>query len=164
MMLPEVLHKAKWDTLSYYLKFERIALAVIMLMISTIAVYAIIIACAKIVGDMLIGESFLDQAALKDTFGLLLTIVILLEFNHSIYVAMTKHLGALQARMLVLITVLVIARKLMLMDFTGIEAQTLFGFGALLLALGGLYWLISNVDRFRSTISAEDREAGATKS
>jgi len=45
----------------------------------------------------------------------------------------------------------------MLMDFTTIEAQTLLGFGGLLLALGGLYWLISNGDRDRREVSAEAR-------
>ncbi len=159
MMLREVLRKARTDSPSYYLQFERIGLAIIMLIISAITVYAIIIACVRIAGDMLAGQSFLDQAALKDTFGLLLTIVILLEFNHSLFLAMTKHLGALQARMLVLITILVIARKLMLMDLGGIDALTLFGFGALLLALGGLYWLISNVDR--PAVSAGKQEAGS---
>jgi len=45
---------------------------------------------------------------------------------------------------------LVIARKLMLMDFTTIEAQTLLGFGGLLLALGGL--LLADLEwRPRST-------------
>jgi len=88
---------------------------------------------------------------LKDTFGLILTILIVLEFNHSVYVALTEHSGAIQARILVLITILVIARKLMLME-------TLLGFGGLLLALGGLYWLISNRDRDRREVSAEARD------
>jgi uncharacterized membrane protein (DUF373 family) len=96
---------------------------------------------------------------LKDTFGLILTILILLEFNHSVYIALTEHSGAIQARILVLITILVVARKLMLMDFTTIEAQTLLGFGGLLLALGGLYWLISNGDRDRREVSAEARDS-----
>jgi uncharacterized membrane protein (DUF373 family) len=106
-----------------------------MLMLSTITVYAIVITATKLVGDMLLGEAFLDQAALKDTFGLILTILILLEFNHSVYVALTEHSGAIQARILVLITILVIARKLILMDFTTNESQTLLGFGGLLLAM-----------------------------
>ena len=47
----------------------------------------------------------------------------------------------------------------MLMDFTTIEAQTLLGFGGLLLALGGLYWLISNGDRDRGEVPAEARDS-----
>jgi uncharacterized membrane protein (DUF373 family) len=158
MMAPKRSYRARWGNFSYYLQFERIALALVMLMLSIMTVYAIVIAAIKIVGDMLLGEAFLDKAALQDTFGLILTILILLEFNHSVYVGLTEHSGAIQARILVLITILVIARKLMLMDFTAIEAQTLLGFGGLLLALGGLYWLISNGDRDRPEVSAESRE------
>ena len=156
--MPKRPYRERWGNFSYYLQFERIALALVMLMLSAITVYAIVITATKLVGDMLLGEAFLDQAALKDTFGLILTILILLEFNHSVYVALTEHSGAIQARILVLITILVIARKLMLMDFTTIESQTLLGFGGLLLALGGLYWLISNGDRHQREISAEARE------
>ena len=93
--------------------------------------------------DAIVLYGFLDKAALQDTFGLILTVIILLEFNHSIYVALTHHTGAIQAR----IVVLVIARKLMLQDISALDFQTLLGFGGLLLALGGLYWLISDGDR-----------------
>ena len=137
-----------------YLQFERIPLALIIVLITIVAAYAIVVAVMKLVSDMLLGEAFLDKAALQDTFGQFLTILILLEFNHSVYVALTNRSGALQARMLVLITIMVIARKLMLMDFTAIEAQTMLGFGGLLLALGALYWLLSSSDHNRREASA----------
>jgi hypothetical protein len=38
----------------------------------------------------------------------------------------------------------------MLKDFEAIDFQTLAGYGGLLLALGGLYWLISDGDRRRA--------------
>jgi hypothetical protein len=55
----------------------------------------------------------------------------------------------IQARIVVLIAVLVIARKLMLQDFASTTLQTMLGFSGLLLSLGGLYWLISDGDRRR---------------
>ncbi len=91
---------------------------------------------------------------------MILTILILLEFNHSIYVALTQRLGAIQVRTVVLITILVIARKLMLRDFETLDVQTLLGFGGLLLALGGLYWLISrrrSAERSRGCARAAGR-------
>ena len=146
----ELPHRMAPGKFSYYLQFERIALVLVMLLLSAIAAYAIVIAGIKVVSDMLLGETFLDKAALTDTFGLILTILILLEFNHSVYVALTERSGAIQARILVIITILVIARKLMLLDYSAAGAETLLGFGGLLLALGGLYWLISNADLHRS--------------
>jgi uncharacterized membrane protein (DUF373 family) len=149
-MAPKAPMQPGWSKYINYARFERVALACIMVMIAAIAAVAIVWTGIKIVSDMLVGAPFLDKAALQDTIGLILVILILLEFNHSILVAMTERSGAVQVRMLVRITVLVVTRKLMLMDFTAINAQTLLGFGGLLLALGGLYWLICDTDRRRA--------------
>jgi uncharacterized membrane protein (DUF373 family) len=157
-MALETFTMAKWSKLASYGQFERIALGSVMLLLAVITVFAIIFAAIRLFADLALGEAFLDKAALQDTFGLILTIVILLEFNHSIYVALTQRLGAVQVRMVVLIAILVIARKLMLRDFETLDYQALLGFGGLLLALGGLYWLISDGDR-RCAHAAKDGEA-----
>lgn len=142
--------REEWRKLSAYGQFERLALLCILFLVGAIIVYAVVLSAIRLIADFAMGEAFLDKAALQDTFGLILTVVILLEFNHSIFVAITERLGAIQARTVVLIAVLVIARKLMLQDFEKLDLQTLLGFGGLLLALGALYWLISDGDRRRS--------------
>ena len=149
----------QWRKYCTYPQFERIALACIMLMIGVIAVFAIVFTGIKLTGDLLLGETFVDRTALQDTLGFILTILILLEFNHSVFVSLTQRSGAIQVRMLVRITILVVARKLMLIDFAAADAWTLLGFGGLLLALGGLYWLISNSDRPRPASSAAGEPA-----
>jgi uncharacterized membrane protein (DUF373 family) len=146
-MAPKESSNARWRAFLDYMQFERIALACVLLMIGAIAIYAIVIAATKLGADMLAGEAVLDRTMLQDTLGSILIILILLEFNHSVWVALTERSGAIQARILVRITILVIVRKLMLMDFTAASAETMLGFAALLLALGGLYWLISDGDR-----------------
>ena len=123
-MALQAFNTSKWPKLASYAGFERIALGSVLVMLGAITVCAIVFVAIKLVSDLALGESFLDKAALQDTFGLILTIVILLEFNHSIYVAMTQGSGAVQTRIVVLIAVLVIARKLMLKDqITRMESQ-----------------------------------------
>jgi len=141
-----------------YARFERIALGCVLVILSAISVYAIGALVIKLSGDFTLGEAFLEKAALQDTFGAILTILIVLEFNHSIYVALTHKTGALQVRTVILLTVLVIARKLMLQDFNEMTTQTFLGFGALLLALGVIYWLISNADRMHAAAAAPPTE------
>jgi uncharacterized membrane protein (DUF373 family) len=150
---------AKWSKLASYPQFERIALGSVLLMLGIITVFVIVFVAIKLVADLALGEPFLDKAALQDTFGLILTIVILLEFNHSIYVALTERTGAIQARIVVLIAILVVARKLMLRDFEALDYQSLLGFGGILLALGGLYWLISDGDRRRAQAAMHEAPA-----
>lgn len=152
--------KSRWSEYLDYRHFERIALVCILIMIGVIAAFAIVFTAIKLVGDLQLGAAFVDRAALPDTIGLILIILILLEFNHSVLVSLTEHSGATQVRMLVRITILVVARKLMLIDFSAIPALTLLGFGGLLLALGGLYWMISDGDRRQhSPLEVNGREA-----
>jgi len=145
----------EWRKLSAYGQFERVALVCVLIMLGLVIVYALVVAAIKLVGDLGLGESFLDKAALQDSFGLILTIVILLEFNHSIYVSLAERSGAIQVKTVVLIAILVIARKLMLKDFDTFDLNALLGFGGLLLALGGLYWLIADGDRRRAQAAKE---------
>jgi uncharacterized membrane protein (DUF373 family) len=156
--------KADWARLAGYAEFERAALVCVMVLLSILTAVAIVFAAIKIVADFTLGETFLDKAALQDTFGLILTIVILLEFNHSVFVALTHRTGAIQTRIVVLIAVLVVVRKLMLLDISVLDFWTLLGFGGLLLALGALYWLISDGDRRQAQAAArESHEASGAR-
>ena len=92
---------------------------------------------------------FIEVAAFKDTFGPILTILILLEFNHSIVSALRRRAGSIQVSIIVLITITVIARKLILLDYASATPESLVGLGGLALALGALYWLIADVERRR---------------
>jgi uncharacterized membrane protein (DUF373 family) len=155
-MARKAFSKADWRKLADYERFEQVTLVCVMVLLGLLTAFAIVFAAAKIVGDLALGEAFLDKAALQDTFGLVLTIVILIEFNHSIFAALTHHTGAIQARIVVLIAVLVIARKLMLLDISALDAATLLGFGGIMLALGALYWLITDADRRHARAAAKE--------
>jgi uncharacterized membrane protein (DUF373 family) len=152
------LTRADWRRIAGYERFEQIALVCVMVLLGVLTTFAIVYSAVKIVADVMLGETFLDKAALQDTFGLILTIVILVEFNHSIFVALTHHTGAIQARIVVLIVVLVIARKLMLLDVSALDAPTLLGFGGIMVALGGLYWLITDADRRHAQAARKESE------
>jgi uncharacterized membrane protein (DUF373 family) len=69
--------------------------------------------------------------------------LILIEFNHSIALAISRRSGVLQARPIILITIMVIARKVILLDFANATFEQLVGIGAVALAFGLLFWLIN---------------------
>jgi uncharacterized membrane protein (DUF373 family) len=138
--------RQKLHALADYECFERIALRFTQFLLAAITAFAIVLVTIQLVRDFGLGEAFMDKAVLQDTFGSILIVLILLEFNHSVHVAIKHRTGAIQVRMVVLIAVLVIARKLMLLDYSTADVRTLLGFGGLLLALGGLYWMISHSD------------------
>ena len=138
--------RQKLLALADYDRFERLALRYLQLLLAAVTLFAMVLVTIDIVRDFGLGEAFMEKEVLQDTFGNILIVLILLEFNHSVHVAIKHRTGAIQARMVVLIAVLVIARKLMLLDYATADVRTLLGFGGLLLALGGLYWMISHSD------------------
>ena len=148
MFLLDVFRKqAKGRTI--YEWFEQIVLSILVLIICLVIVYSLIIVAIKIFEDLVSGVGFIETVALKDTFGLTLTVIILVEFNHSIVLAIRQRSGAIQVRIVVLITIIVLARKLVLLDYAAASVETLLGLGGLALALGGLYWLISDGEQRR---------------
>jgi uncharacterized membrane protein (DUF373 family) len=130
-----------WKQLSYE-AFERIASRIVMFFISIIIVYSIVLMAITLVEQIRLNSTYLDTESLRDVFGSILTILIMIEFNHSIAIALSRRTGVLQARPIVLITILVIARKVILLDFTTATFAQLAGIGALALAFGLLFWLI----------------------
>jgi uncharacterized membrane protein (DUF373 family) len=129
-----------------YDRFERMALRYTQFLLIAITVYAMALVTIDLVRDFGLGEDFMDKAVLQDTFGSVLIVLILLEFNHSVQLAIKHRTGAVQVRMVVLIAILVIVRKLMLLDYANVDVRILLGFAGLLLALGALYWVVSHSD------------------
>lgn len=132
-----------WKKFLSYELFERIASRIVMLFIAIIIVYTLVLMGMTLFDQIKFSPAYIDTESLKDVFGSILSILILIEFNHSIALAISKRSGVLQARPIVLITILVIARKVILLDFTTATFEQLVGIGAIALAFGLLFWLIS---------------------
>jgi uncharacterized membrane protein (DUF373 family) len=141
--------KSKIGIYELYTRFELVVSAVLLVFVSIIIVYSIVILGTTLVGEFIGGFRGFEITALKDTFGLILTVLILVEFNHSIALAIRRRVGVLQARVIVVIAIIVIARKLILLDYATTDLPTLLALAGLALALGALYWLLSEIERRR---------------
>jgi uncharacterized membrane protein (DUF373 family) len=129
-----------------YERFEFIVSGILLVIISIIIVYSLVLVVITLAADFRADIYFAQNGALKDTFGLILGLLILVEFNHSIALSMRRHSGVLQVRIIVLIAIIVIARKLILLDYANTAVNTLLGLGGLALSLGALYWLLTDVE------------------
>jgi len=132
-----------WKQFLAYETFERVASRIVMFFISIIIVYSLILMAITLVNQFRLNPTYLDTESLRDVFGSILTILILIEFNHSIALALSSRSGILQARTIVLIAILVIARKVILLDFAAATFEQLVGIGAVALAFGLLFWLMN---------------------
>ncbi len=135
--------KRLWKEMTYYERFEQIVSRIVMVLIAALIVYLLIFIAVDLFDEFKRGLALADVEALKDVFGSILTILILIEFNHSIALALSKRSGVLQARFVVLIAILVIARKVILLDFGTATFEQLIGISGIAIAFGLLYWLIN---------------------
>jgi uncharacterized membrane protein (DUF373 family) len=135
--------KRRWKDLAPYELFEQITSRIVMFFISIVIVYSLILMGIELSEQLGLGLTFIENESLRDVFGSILTILILIEFNHSIAVALSKKSGILQARPIVLITILVIARKVILIDFNTATFEQLIAISGMAVAFGVLYWLMT---------------------
>jgi|SRR6185437_312144 len=125
-----------------YERFEGLVSRLIMVVLGFLTLYALGAAGIELVNDLRLGADFIEKELLQDTFGSILTVLILLEFTHSVYASIKNRSVVIEARAIVLIAVIVVARKLILVDFKSATLEQVGAYGGIALALGVLYWLL----------------------
>ena len=133
-----------WPALTAYQRFE----AAVAFLLTVIIAAIIVIALARLivtVAERLILQSLnpLEHTVFQDVFGEILTLLIALEFNHTLQYVVSRRKGIVQARVVVVIALLALARKVIVTDLTSPSPGWLLGLGALILSLGLAYWLLS---------------------
>ena len=152
--------KQEWHTFTSYERFEQVVTRIIMAFVAIVIVYSVILVGIELIEDFMLGRAFMDKELLQDVFGSILTVLILLEFNHSIAASLKHRSGVVQARIVVLVGILVIVRKIILLDFKEASWETLAGHAGVALALGALYWLMRMAGERH--VTAQRREPAPT--
>ena len=135
--------QGNWKRFLSYDVFERAASRTVMIFIAIIIVYTLVLMGMTLFVHIKFSPAYIDTDSLKDVFGSILSILILIEFNHSIALALSRRSGILQARPIILITILVIARKVILLDFATATFEQMIGIAAIAVAFGLLFWLVN---------------------
>ena len=89
--MPDFGLQRDWKQFLTYEMFERVASRIVMLFISIIIVYSLILMAITLVDHFRLNPTYLDTESLGDVFGSILTILILIEFNHSIAFAISSR-------------------------------------------------------------------------
>jgi uncharacterized membrane protein (DUF373 family) len=140
-------YKTQWYVLTYYQRFESaiaLALTVVIGLIILVAFYRL---CVAVVAGLLWGAlDPLEHTVFQAVFGQIMTLLIALEFNHTLRYFVTRHQSIIQTRVVVLIALLALARKFIIFDIHETTPGDMLGFAALTLALGVTYWLMRERD------------------
>src|SRR6266404_8208916 len=139
--------RAGWAVLSYYQRFEGIVALVLTLVIGLIILVALFRLSFGVVSGLLLGAlDPLDHGAFQTVFGETLTLLIALEFNHTLQYVVKREQSIIQTKVVLLIALLAIARKLIVFDLRDVGPAEMLGLAAVALALGITYWLVRERD------------------
>ncbi|WP_198034299.1 phosphate-starvation-inducible PsiE family protein [Acidihalobacter ferrooxydans] len=138
--------------MTLYERFEQ----VVALLLATLIAAIIVIALWNLMRQvffMLVHGSLnpLDHSVFQSVFGMILTLLIALEFKHSILRVLDRQEHIVKVRTIILIALLALARKFIVLDLGTVDALQLAALGFATLALGAVYWLLrERYDRARA--------------
>lgn len=143
-----------------YGRFERVVGLVLSVCVSLVILFALLHLIQGLVASFAAGLGEFDYGVFQSLFELILTVLIALEFNHSLTEVVKGKGSLIQVKTVVLIGILVVVRKFILIEIDSMSAVVLFSLAAAILALGIVYWLVVDVDR-RASEEAEPDGTGS---
>ena len=139
--------REQWGILTYYQRFESTVGLVLTVIVGLIILIALYRLCETVVAGLLFGVlDPLDNNVFQGVFGEILTLLIALEFNHTLQYVVAHEQSIIQTKVVLLIALLALARKFIILDLNDVSAEQLWGLAAATLVLGVTYWLIRERD------------------
>jgi uncharacterized membrane protein (DUF373 family) len=135
--------KAHWAVLSYYQRFESLVAIVLTLVIGLVILVALFRLSVSVLAGLIFGAfDPLDHGVFQGVFGEVMTLLIALEFNHTLQLVATRQQSIIQVKVVVLVALLALARKFIILDLRETSPEQLLALAATTLALGAVYWLV----------------------
>ena len=137
----------EWKLLTFYEKFEQIVAFILVSLISIVIISALYRLSVKTFAMLTMDEAdFTNPEVFQTLFGMIMTLLIAMEFKHSILKVVSRQDSIIQVKTVVLIAILAISRKFIILDTKSFSAQDIAALSAALLALGVVYWLMRERD------------------
>ena len=139
--------RGRWPALTLYHRFE----STVALMLTLIISMVILVALYRLLVGVLTGLVFgaldpLEHTVFQVVFGEIMTLLIALEFNHTLQHVVNRAQIIIQTKVVLLIALLAATRKVILLDLKEMEVGATLGLAAIILVLGITYWLVREQD------------------
>ena len=155
--------RVAWPALGFYERFEQVVCLIITFLIACLIAAATWHLVARVAELLLLDAADpANQAVFQAVFGMVMTVLIALEFKHSMLGVLERKHGIIQVRSVVLLALLALVRKFIIIDATKTEPMTLVGLTLTVLALGGVYWLVGDQDRRDAEAAVGEGRDGAS--
>ena len=146
----------RWALMTAYERFEQVIALVLSFMIAVVVVLALVQIIVRVLPLLVSGGvDILEHGVFQALFGTIMTLLIAMEFKHSIVRAALRQDSVVQVKTVILIALLALSRKFIILDTAATEAATIGALAGATLVLGIVYWLLrERDDRSRAATSA----------
>jgi uncharacterized membrane protein (DUF373 family) len=143
---PLQIFRDEWAIMNFYERFEQLVALVLSAVIAVIVLVSLL-QLVQIVFRLLLVDAFnpLDHKVFQSVFGMIMTLLIAMEFKHSIVRVALRRDSIIQVKTVILIGLIALARKFVILDPETSPAKIAALAGATL-ALGATYWLLRERD------------------
>lgn len=133
--------------MTFYEKFEQVIALILTFVISIVVIAALYRLIENAYSLLVLGLiDPIQPQSFQTIFGMIMTLLIALEFKHSILKVVLRRESIIQVKTVVLIALLAVSRKFIILDIEKYSASTILALAASLLALGIVYWLMRERD------------------
>jgi uncharacterized membrane protein (DUF373 family) len=146
--------------MSFYGRFEQIVtwiLTVLIALIISVALYRLVVTVFQVLAFGAFNP--LSHQEFETIFGMIMTLLIAMEFNHSILQTVRRLHRIIQVKTVVLISILALVRKFIILNIETTPATTIAALAFAVIALGGVYSLIREKDDRGTSIPSEPASA-----
>ena len=151
----------RWSLFRFYELFERFVTLVLSWVIAIVIAIALVQLLRRVVPLAFNGAlDMLDHQVFEAVFGMIMTLLIAMEFRHSITRGAGRSHGVIQVKTVVLISLMALSRKFVILDVAATGPETIAALALATLVLGIVYWLLrERDDRAAQAESRRDGEA-----
>ena len=152
--------REQWPLMSLYERFEQLVAIVLSLVIAVVIALALAQLLIRVMPLLLSGAvDPLDQEVFQMLFGMVMTLLIAMEFKHSIIRVALRRSSIVQVKTVVLIALIALSRKFVILDTYATGASTIAALAGATFVLGVVYWLLR--ERDDRLADSEERQLGS---
>ena len=142
--------RSQWRLMTVYERFEQVVAITLSGVIAVVIVISLI-QLIRLVFTLLVMDALnpLDHKVFQLVFGATMTLLIAMEFKHSIVKVALRKESIIQVKTVILIAILALARKLIILE-PDVDPAKVAVLAGTVLALGLTYWLMRERDDRKS--------------
>ena len=151
--------RSRWPILDFYERFEQIVAMVLSFFLIVVILAALWSLAKEVYGLIAHGAvSGFSRDAITVIFGNVLSLLIAMEFNHTIFHSVSHRGQIVRVKTVVLIAILAIARQFIILETEPASSFRILAFAVSVLFLGIVYYLMDKRDRANLTVLDENKK------